>query len=144
MSNSRWPHRLRHFLPNLQVLTVRELEVYREHIQKRSLKQMGWLFLYALILMGLGIAATWLTPEWLGSLLAILLCGTSCLTIPIFMNPQHFLPFKFTRTAPATIYRWKTRQVPEWMYRGCKRAGFFCLLYGDALLQEHPKSKVDL
>ena len=143
MSKQELPWQLENLLTNLSGLSQKEKGIYRA-IQKRSMKQRSLLFVYGITMMGLGIAATWLAPPALGNILAIILCGCGLATLPVFWNPPRFLPFKVTRTAPATVYRWKTRQAPEWLYRGYKRVGFTCLLYGDALIQEHPESKEDL
>ena len=143
MTPSR-PQLMSNLSANLNTLTRAELEMYHSEIQCRSAKQLVWLFLYSVMLLILAIAATRLTPLWFANTLAGLLLASAFLALPVFFNVPRFLPFKLTSTRPFTLYRWRTRQGPEWMYRSFKSAGTYCLLYGDALIQKHPETKQDL
>lgn len=129
---------------NLYKLTEEELSLYASLIQARSNRQLIQLFVYELLLMVTGIGFTFLSLGLLGSGLCAVFFIVAAFMLPVFMYPHTFLPFKITVTANQTIYNWRTRHSPEWMYRDYLRAGNFCLLYGDAVATQDSLTKPDL
>jgi hypothetical protein len=144
--NSEYFKRLLQMLEhNFRSLSTAEQEIYLKHISARRRRQMNIIFVNGLIFTLLGVASTWLQPAILGNTLAIIFLLTASISSILLFNVIEFLPFKVTRTATLTLYRWRTRQAPEWMYRAHKEVGGICLLYGDALCDtSRTKSKPDL